>query len=242
MRHVGIVHHNLFMGKKKKNVGSLSGNQSPDTFSAFKFTRETTENTFIEVTIEVCNNPEPSVPITEILRFKRMFENSAIEMVKYCEEHPVEQIETSVSLYSLIAKELLCVGNTKELMSELERACFFFDKDHFESLDFPFLLYPGLTKINTWFDSIMHHIIYIPEEDIKAVIDECVQVKDEILRFFLAREIIDMLSLMANACEECLCPLTETQMCSKCKRVWYCGPECQQKAWSRHHKKICNKY
>ena len=27
--------------------------------------------------------------------------------------------------------------------------------------------------------------------------------------------------------------------CSKCHAVWYCGPDCQKKAWKAGHKAVC---
>jgi len=40
-----------------------------------------------------------------------------------------------------------------------------------------------------------------------------------------------------SACDECGAQVN-LMMCQKCKKRWYCGPDCQLAAWKRH-KKVC---
>ena len=42
-----------------------------------------------------------------------------------------------------------------------------------------------------------------------------------------------------DSCAECKVQLQKLKKCGECKRVWYCGIECQNKHWHRMHKREC---
>ena len=44
-----------------------------------------------------------------------------------------------------------------------------------------------------------------------------------------------------NSCCRCGASQPKLRRCSKCKGVWYCGPECQKKDWVAGHKTVCGK-
>jgi len=42
-----------------------------------------------------------------------------------------------------------------------------------------------------------------------------------------------------DSCAECKVRLEKRKKCGGCKRVWYCGAECQKAHWQRMHKRDC---
>ena len=44
-----------------------------------------------------------------------------------------------------------------------------------------------------------------------------------------------------KSCFRCGLQKSKLRRCSKCKGVWYCGPECQKKDWVAGHKNDCGK-
>lgn len=45
--------------------------------------------------------------------------------------------------------------------------------------------------------------------------------------------------LVSKACAGPSCVKKGALLCSRCKRVWYCGKDCQLQAWKSGHRKIC---
>ena len=45
----------------------------------------------------------------------------------------------------------------------------------------------------------------------------------------------------AMSCCRCGLQRPKLRRCSKCKQVWYCGPDCQKKDWVAGHKITCGK-
>mmetsp|Transcript_23497 Transcript_23497/g.30713 ORF Transcript_23497/g.30713 Transcript_23497/m.30713 type:complete len:389 (+) Transcript_23497:39-1205(+) len=43
----------------------------------------------------------------------------------------------------------------------------------------------------------------------------------------------------SSVCDECGKKGEDNLRCSRCQNAWYCGPECQRKAWKSGHKKAC---
>lgn len=51
-------------------------------------------------------------------------------------------------------------------------------------------------------------------------------------------------NLLANRiCEECgdKSDITKLSICGSCALAWYCSKECQEKHWSKHQLRCCNK-
>ena len=51
-------------------------------------------------------------------------------------------------------------------------------------------------------------------------------------------DILDPLLPDDPKCEQC--GSVAVQRCSRCKTAWYCGRECQVKAWKVSHKATCD--